>query len=127
MNCITNGIEISAETSYYAPQSDPRAGFYFFVYQISIANKSSEPIQLMKRHWFITDALGEQREVKGDGVVGETPVIEPGDSFTYNSGCHFATEIGKMKGFYIMRKPSDMSELEVQIPEMLMVLPAKLN
>jgi ApaG protein len=65
--------------------------------------------------------------VEGEGVVGETPTLEPGDSFSYNSGCDFSTEIGKMSGFYTMKKLVDQAEFNVLIPEFMMVLPARLN
>lgn len=124
---ITHGIEISVQTRYYAPQSDPKHNHYFFVYEITITNKSDYTVKLLKRHWDITDGFGDKREVDGDGVVGETPTVEPGDSFSYNSGCDFSSEIGKMSGYYIMKKLVDQSEFNVLIPEFVMVLPAKLN
>jgi len=124
---VTHGIEISVKTKYFALQSDPKSGHYFFVYEITIANKSEFTVQLLKRHWDITDAAGVKRMVDGEGVVGETPVIEPGESFSYNSGCDFTTEIGKMSGYYTMKKQVDSKEFNVLIPEFLMVLPAKLN
>jgi ApaG protein len=124
---ITHGIEISVQTRYYAPQSDPKSNHYFFVYEITITNKSDFTVKLLKRHWDITDGFGVKRMVEGDGVVGETPSIEPGESFAYNSGCDFSTEIGKMSGFYTMQKLVDHSEVKVAIPEFVMVLPAKLN
>ncbi len=124
---ITHGIEISVKTRYYAPQSDPKNSQYFFVYEITITNKSDYTVKLLKRHWDITDALGERREVEGEGVVGETPTLEPAESFAYNSGCNFVTDIGKMSGYYTMKKLVDQSEFEVAIPEFVMVLPAKLN
>ena len=124
---ITNGIQISVETHYYPPQSSPKSNQYFFVYEVTITNKSDYTVKLIKRHWDITDALGEIREVEGEGVVGETPSIEPGETYTYNSGCDFTTEIGKMSGYYTMIKLVDKSEFNVQIPEFIMVLPAKLN
>jgi ApaG protein len=124
---ITHGIEISVQTRYYAPQSDPKHNHYFFVYEITITNKSDYTVKLLKRHWDITDGFGDKREVDGDGVVGETPTIEPGDSFSYNSGCDFSSEIGKMSGYYTMKKLVDQSEFNVLIPEFVMVLPAKLN
>ena len=124
---ITHGIEISVKTRYYAPQSDPRNNHYFFVYEITITNKSDYTVKLLKRHWDITDALGEKREVEGEGVVGETPSLEPAQSFSYNSGCNFVTDIGKMSGYYTMKKLVDQSEFNVAIPEFVMVLPAKLN
>ena len=124
---ITYGIEISVKTHYYAPQSNPKHNHYFFVYEITITNKSDYTVKLLKRHWDITDGFGEKREVDGEGVVGEMPTIEPGYSFSYKSGCDFATEIGKMSGYYIMKKLVDQSEFNVLIPEFVMVLPAKLN
>lgn len=124
---VTYGIEISVQTRYYAPQSNPQRNQFFFVYEISITNKSESTVQLLRRHWDITDAFGNKRDVDGDGVVGETPVLEPGESFSYNSGCDFSTEIGKMSGYYIMQKPLDETEFNVLIPEFIMVLPAKLN
>lgn len=124
---VTHGIEISVETRYYAPQSDPKSNHYFFVYEITITNRSEFAVQLLKRHWDITDAFGEKRMVDGDGVVGESPVLEPGEAFAYNSGCDFRTEIGKMSGYYTMQKQLDNSQFNVTIPEFNMVLPAKLN
>lgn len=124
---ITHGIEISVKTQFYSPQSDPKNNEYFFVYEITITNKSNFTVKLLKRYWKITDAFGNIREVNGDGVVGETPSIEPEDSYTYNSGCDFTTEIGKMSGFYTMKKLVDNTQFEVLIPEFIMVLPAKLN
>jgi ApaG protein len=124
---ITHGIEISVKTRYYAPQSDPKNNQYFFVYEITITNKSDYTVKLLKRHWNITDALGEKRELTGNGVVGETPTLEPAQSFAYNSGCNFVTDIGKMSGYYTMKKLVDQTEFEVAIPEFVMVLPAKLN
>lgn len=124
---ITHGIEISVKTRYYAPQSDPKNNHYFFVYEVTITNKSDYTVKLLKRHWDITDGLGEKREVEGEGVVGETPTLEPGESFAYNSGCNFITDIGKMSGYYTMKKLVDQSLFDVIIPEFLMVLPAKLN
>lgn len=124
---VTYGIEISVQTRYYAPQSDPQRNRYFFVYEITITNKSEFTVQLLRRHWDITDALGEKRSVDGEGVIGETPILKPGSSFSYNSGCDFSTEIGKMSGYYIMKKQLDDTEFNVLIPEFLMVLPAKLN
>ncbi len=124
---ITHGIEITVQTKYYAPQSDPKNNHYFFVYEITITNKSDFTVKLLKRHWDITDSFQEKRQVEGEGVVGETPSLEPGESFAYNSGCDFSTEIGKMSGYYVMQKLVDRSEFKVTIPEFVMVLPAKLN
>ena len=124
---ITHGIEISVQTHYFAPQSSPKEGHYFFVYEITITNKSEFTVKLLSRHWDITDCLGQKRVVEGEGVVGETPTILPNQSFAYNSGCDFTTEIGKMSGYYKMQKLVDKTAFNVSIPEFVMVLPAKLN
>lgn len=124
---ITHGIEISVKTDYYAPQSDPKNSTYFFVYEVTITNKSDYTVKLLKRHWDITDGFGEKREVEGEGVVGETPSLEPGESFSYNSGCNFTTDMGKMSGYYTMKKLVDQSEFTVLIPVFIMILPARLN
>lgn len=124
---VTYGIEISVECDYWPQQSSPRENNYFFVYFITIENKSDHAVQLIKRHWDIFDSNGEKRQVDGDGVVGETPVLEPGEKFEYNSGCNLITEIGYMKGYYTMKRVIDNKEIIVQIPEFSLVVPAKLN
>lgn len=124
---ITHGIQISEQTRYDAPQSSPKSNHYFFVYEVTITNKSEYTVKLLSRHWDIIDGHGQTREVNGEGVVGETPSLEPGETYSYNSGCDFSTEIGKMSGYYTMLKLVDKTEFKVQIPEFIMVLPAKLN
>jgi ApaG protein len=124
---ITDGIEISVNTRYYAPQSNPRNNHYFFVYEVTITNKSDFTVKLLTRHWDITDAYGIKRTVDGDGVVGENPSLEPGEAFAYNSGCDFDTDMGKMTGYYTMLRLVDKTKFNVKIPEFIMELPAKLN
>ena len=124
---VTYGIEISVECDYWPQQSSPRENNYFFVYFITIENKSDHAVQLIKRHWDIFDSNGEKRQVDGEGVVGETPVLEPGEKFEYNSGCNLVTEMGYMKGHYTMKRVIDNKEIVVQIPEFSLVVPAKLN
>src|SRR3954468_24974099 len=94
----TNNIYISVEVKYWPRHSMPCENHYFFVYYITIENKSDSAVQLLRRHWDICDSNGDKRVVDGVGVVGETPVLEPGQAFEYNSGCNLATEIGYMKG-----------------------------
>ena len=127
ISTITHGIEISVQTHYYAAQSSPRQGHYFFIYEITISNKTEYSVQLLKRHWNIVDGFGQKRVVKGDGVIGETPIIEPQGFYRYNSGCDFETEMGKMNGFFSMRKLVDKTLFDVVIPEFIMEVPAKLN
>lgn len=124
---VTQGIEISVDTQYLSQHSLPKQGHYFFAYFVTITNKSEFSVQLLKRHWDITDGYGQKREVDGDGVVGEMPVIEPGQSYTYNSGCDFESEMGKMSGHYAMERLIDKERFNVVIPEFVMMIPAKLN
>ncbi|MBA3681785.1 MAG: Co2+/Mg2+ efflux protein ApaG [Bacteroidetes bacterium] len=123
----THNIEISVEARYLSEQSVPRENHYFFVYFITIKNNSDYSVQLLRRHWDIFDSVGEKRDVEGEGVIGETPVIEPGQKFEYNSGCNLASELGYMEGFYIMTRLIDETEFNVQIPRFELVVPSKFN
>lgn len=123
----THNIEISVEVKYFSQQSIPRENHYFFVYFITIENKGDAAVQLLKRHWDIFDSNSETRTVEGEGVVGETPVIEPGEKFEYNSGCNLMTEIGFMSGYYTMVHLVNEEQFNVIIPKFEMLVPAKLN
>lgn len=107
--------------------SDPKRNHYFFSYEITVSNGTEVPVQLMFRKWQITDSNGEYREVDGPGVVGVQPVIKPGASFTYESGCNFVTDIGRMEGVFIMKRLSDNTSFAVDIPAFVMVAPQRLN
>lgn len=102
---VTQGIRVMVQTQYLPDQSDPAANKYLFAYQITIANEGTQPAQLLTRHWIIKDALNHVEEVRGEGVVGETPHLEPGQSFTYTSYCPLRTEYGTMRGTYGMIRP----------------------
>jgi ApaG protein len=123
----TNNIEITVEAKYWPKHSLPKENHYFFIYYITIQNKSDYSVQLLSRHWDIFDSNGDKREVDGEGVVGETPVIEPGQKFEYNSGCNLQSEIGYMKGHYTFIRLLDEKSFKVEIPRFDMVMPAKLN
>lgn len=123
----THNIEISVEVKYWPQHSMPKENHYFFVYFITIENKSDFSVQLLKRHWDIFDSAGENRQVDGDGVVGETPVLEPGQKFEYNSGCNLTSEMGYMKGYYTLVKLIDGKEINVDIPKFELIVPAKMN
>ena len=97
---ITEGIRVEVESHYSQERSRP--GQWFFLYSIRITNEGSETVQLLSRHWIIRDATGRVEEVRGPGVVGEQPVLEPGESFEYTSGCPLATPFGSMEGTYAM-------------------------
>lgn len=99
---LTHGIRVRVLPEYQTEQSSPEEGYYFWSYTIEIVNESSVPVQLKTRFWRITDSSGRTEEVRGPGVVGQTPVIDPGKSFTYTSGCPLPTPSGIMVGSYQM-------------------------
>ena len=111
----TNGIEIRVEPAYVPEQSDPDAGYYFFAYRVRIANRSEKSAKLMSRHWIITDGNGHTEEVRGDGVVGEQPLLEPGATYEYTSACPLPTPTGNMRGSYQMVDEAGQ-RLTVRIP-----------
>ncbi len=99
---VTRGIRVSVRPEYLPHQSEPRAGLWMFAYHIRIRNEGSEAVQLVSRHWYITDSTGRVEEVRGPGVVGEQPMLKPGDHFDYTSGCPLPTPMGTMHGTYQM-------------------------
>lgn len=124
---ITKGVKVSVETEYQPSYSSPSQYHYVFTYRITIENQSEFTIQLMRRHWNIHDAGFNQREVEGDGVVGQQPVLEPGQTHQYVSGCNLKSGIGKMVGTFEMERIVDGSKFQVNIPEFIMVAPLRLN
>jgi ApaG protein len=99
---VTRGIRVSVTPSYMEEESTPEENYFFWAYTVLIANESDETVQLRSRVWRITDARGNTEEVRGPGVVGQTPVIPPGESFSYTSGCPLRTPQGIMVGSYQM-------------------------
>jgi len=99
---VTRGIRVSVRARYVAERSRPMMNEYFFAYTIRIANEGRETVQLVSRAWHITDAEGHVEEVRGPGVVGEQPVLAPGEAFEYTSACPLATPFGSMHGSYQM-------------------------
>lgn len=124
---ITKGIKVSVETEYQPKYSSPRQYHYVFTYKVTIENQSEHTIQLLRRHWFIKDAGFKEREVEGDGVVGQQPILEPGQYHEYTSGCNLRSGIGKMYGTYAMERIIDGVQFEVAIPEFTMVMPDRNN
>ncbi len=126
------GIHVVA--TYLPSHSDPTEGHYTFAYTITISNGGDLPVQLLSRHWIITDANDEVQEVRGEGVVGEQPVIQPGASFRYTSGATLATPLGYMSGSYqmVVREPAELPPEElptfdVPIPAFTLHTPTALN
>lgn len=99
---VTNGVRVRVEAEYSPERSQPMQGKWFFLYTIEIANEGTETVQLLTRHWIITDANGHVDEVRGPGVVGRQPTLQPGQSFQYTSGCPLETPFGQMHGTYQM-------------------------
>jgi ApaG protein len=119
-------ITINVNTAYLAEQSDPSADRYVFAYTISIANTGTVSAQLISRHWIITDAENVIQEVKGLGVVGEQPLLRPGESFEYTSGTAMATPVGTMRGTYQM-VAEDGNKFDAEIPVFTLSMPRVLH
>ena len=99
---VTQHVRVRVQSTYDPKKSSPAAQQWFFPYTITIANEGSETVQLIARHWLITDGNSQVHEVRGPGVVGQQPVLQPGESFTYTSGCPLGTPFGMMEGTYRM-------------------------
>ncbi len=127
-------ICVKVATTYLPSHSNPEDGHYTFAYTITISNGATLPVQLLSRHWIITDGDGDKQEVRGDGVVGEQPVIAPGESFRYTSGATLTTPVGYMQGSYYMVvrqpmeiDPAELPVFEVPIPAFSLHTPTALN
>ena len=124
---ISEGVKVTVENAYQPEYSDPVQQEFLFAYKITIENNNPFPVQLLRRYWFISDSTGENKEVEGEGVVGVQPVINPGKSYQYISTCNLQSELGKMKGMYLLENLSNKKTFEVIIPEFQLQVPYKLN
>ena len=122
----TQGVTVRVAVSFLPEQSEPDRGRWFWAYHIRIENDGQQAVQLLTRHWIITDGRGARHTVEGEGVVGEQPLIEPGGSFDYVSGCPLATPSGAMQGSYRMASP-DGSSFDVDIPRFMLLASAVLH
>jgi ApaG protein len=128
-------VIITVKTQYIEAQSSPAEQRYIFAYHVDVYNPSHHPIQLMTRHWSITDGNGKLEEIQGDGVVGENPIIAPGDSYQYSSGAALSTQVGSMSGHYGMRLCLEAEEETVTdallfdaiVPVFTLAVPSALN
>jgi ApaG protein len=118
----TRGFTVRVSVSYLAEQSNPAGNRWFWAYHIRIENDSAEPAQLVSRHWEISDARGGINIVDGDGVVGDQPLIRPGQSYDYVSGCPLTTSAGSMVGHYVMHGVNGETFL-IEIPEFSLIAP----
>jgi ApaG protein len=122
----TGGIRVRVESFYVADRSAPALNAYFFAYKVRISNEGDCWAALVSRHWIITDGNGLTSEVTGDGVVGETPELEPGESFEYTSACPLSTRVGFMRGSYTMRR-REGSTFQATIGEFALLAPGTEN
>lgn len=122
----TNGVLVEVQSQYLEEQSHPGRRHFVFAYTITITNTGREVVQLQTRHWVITDGHGDVEEVKGPGVVGEQPVLSPGESFRYSSGAVLPTERGTMHGTYQMHR-ADGAQFDAEIAPFLLERPYSLN
>jgi ApaG protein len=119
-------ITVVAQAAYLADQSDPSRNQYSFAYTITLTNSGSVPAQLLSRHWIITDSDNHVQEVKGLGVVGQQPLLKPGESFEYTSGASLPTAVGTMRGTYQM-VAEDGTGFEADIPVFTLSVPRVLH
>ena len=124
---ITSGIKISVESNYEGAYFQNYQIQYAFSYIITIENQGHEPVQLLKRHWDIFDALNNKEVVDGDGVIGEQPIISPGQAHSYSSGCLLNAPFGTMKGHYLMSNIIGYKEFKAMIPAFNLSAPFALN
>lgn len=123
----TCGVTISVESIYQPEYSNPDNQHYMFAYRITIENKGEHTVKLLRRHWDIFDAIGEHKQVDGEGVVGEQPTLAPGESHQYVSGCNLKSEFGYMQGYYEMLKKEEERIFKVQIPRFNLIASFRLN
>lgn len=123
---VTGAIRVRVNPRFEKERSDPVRRQFFFSYTVEIANEGAEVVQLLARKWTITDGNGRVEEVRGPGVVGQTPVLAPGHRFTYTSFCPLPTSIGSMEGTYTMRR-ADGTTFEAQIPTFVLEDPDSIN
>lgn len=122
----TRGVRVEVRTAYVPERSSPQESRYFFAYRIKISNVGEETVQLLRRHWVISDGEGNMEHVRGPGVVGEQPVLEPGQSFEYTSFCPLPTPIGSMHGTYQMVTAGG-SAFDADIASFSLAVPTALN
>lgn len=123
---VTYDIEVRVEPFYLEDRSSPEEDRYVWAYRITLTNNSEETVKLLSRYWHITDALGRVEEVRGAGVVGEQPELEPGDSYQYTSGCPLTTPSGIMVGRYTMQNERGIA-FDIDIPAFSLDLPGSVH
>lgn len=121
VSAVTQNIGITVETFFQNKQSNPESDLYVFAYKITIQNEGEFTVQLRSRFWDIFDTMMERRIVQGEGVVGEQPILEPGESYEYISYCQLKSDAGSMKGFYTFERQVDGIKFDAMIPEFVLL------
>ena len=124
---ITKGIKIIVETKYNGTSYRNNRLYYVFAYFITIENNSEQTVQLTDRFWQIFDSLNKTEIVEGEGVVGQTPILKPNETYSYSSGCFLESNIGSMKGFYTMKNTETFEQFKVTIPTFQLLTPIVSN
>ncbi len=124
---LTRGVRIIVRPHYVAEQSNPAEGEYLFAYHITIRNEGEQAVQLISRHWVITNGEGHVEEVRGPGVVGHQPVLQPGEQFQYSSGCPLGTPVGTMHGEFNMVVSESRQPFDALISPFTLAAPRALN
>jgi ApaG protein len=127
IDSIEKFINVEVRTFFQPELSDPSVNEFVYAYRVIITNKSKSTIQLLSRHWFINDGNGRIRQVVGDGVVGEQPILEPGEKFQYTSSSSVETDCGNMHGNYTFLDLNSRKQFNVKIPKFNLVTPCKSN
>lgn len=125
-DCTTEGVRIQVAPAFHAERSDPGRQQWFFSYTVTVSNVGEAPVRLVSRHWIITDGSGRVEHVRGPGVVGEQPRLEPGASFEYTSFCHLPTPFGGMQGSYAMVR-DDGATFDARIDPFVLEDPSQVN
>lgn len=123
----TLGVQVSVKTRFNENLSNPLQSEFFFNYDIEMKNQNPYPVQLLTREWYIFDSLNDAQYVSGSGVVGEQPVLNPGETFRYTSGCELFSEIGFMRGFYTFKVLETGRLFDVSVPQFMLEFIGKLN
>ena len=124
---VSNGIKIATRVKFMEEYSEPDKNYFVFFYRITVENFNDFEVQLLRRHWDIFDSNGIKTVVDGEGVVGEKPILPPGELFSYESACNLESGIGSMSGFYELMKTKNGELFQSEIPEFVMEVPYMLN
>ena len=127
ITALTCGVKISVETLYRKDLSNVRNNMFFFNYRIVIENMNTYEVQLISRYWFIFDSLNPSKEISGDGVVGEQPILQAGQKHVYVSGCDLRSEIGYMRGYYMFERLDTKERFRVAVPKFELIDKLKMN